>query len=196
MKRQHFFQLGILSEFSLNILLLCWTFWRVWKKKTKKKTILLHESKKQIKWECFTHCLTEHNKTAAAGFCFVIFCHCNSLNLRPQKKWFPDWSFKYHNTDCVSSRFQALHVRGDPQRPGDLPGFCRGDGPAWGQWPGPGGDPPHRPPPLYPGPRRRCVTVCVGVRVFVCVCSVLKRSSDVGWLICSWTVWSNQSELK
>lgn len=52
------------------------------------------KEKKQMKWECYTHCLTELNKTAAAGFCFVIFCHCNSLvqKSETQKKWFPDWS--------------------------------------------------------------------------------------------------------
>lgn len=41
--------------------------------------------------------------------------------------------FESHNTDCASSCFQALHVRGNAQRPGDLPGLCRGDGSARGQ---------------------------------------------------------------
>lgn len=56
-----------------------------------------------------------------------------------------------------SCGLQALHVRGDPQRPGDLSGLSGGDGSERTHRFRPGGDPSHRPPALHHGPRGRSV---------------------------------------
>lgn len=60
--------------------------------------------------------------------------------------WFP-----------VLCGLQALHVRGDPQRPGDLSGLSGGDGSERTHRFRPGGDPSHCPPALHPGQRGRSV---------------------------------------
>lgn len=70
--------------------------------------------------------------------------------LDPQQLWFP-----------VLCGLQALHVRGDPQRPGDLSGLSGGDGSERTHRFRPGGDPSHRPPALHHGPRGRSVRVRV-----------------------------------
>lgn len=63
-------------------------------------------------------------------------------------------------SDEVLCTEQALHVRGEPQRPGDLSRFCGGHGSEGDHWFRSRRNPSHCSSGLYPGSRTRWVCIC------------------------------------
>lgn len=110
-------------------------------------------------------CSTSHRGTATCVGS-QKFCHCSHWQL--------------HRTDVVLRIQQALHVRGEPPRPGDLSGLPGGHASEGGQGLRFGGNSSNCPPGLHPGPRGRWVFPSWGHDIKANTDTVIAQ-----WWICS-----------